>query len=84
MKSFLSGSSLKGKTVIPFNTNDGYGVGSCFDTVKALCPQSTVLEGFFTTGGVGKDRIPPAIKGARAKEVEREVKTWLERLQLVQ
>ena len=30
VKSFLHQYSLKGKTVIPFNTNGGYGVGSSF------------------------------------------------------
>lgn len=34
MKSFLRQYNLKGKTVIPFNTNGGYGIGSTFQTVK--------------------------------------------------
>src|SRR6266487_6754385 len=34
MKSFLHQYNLSGKTVIPFNTNAGYGVGSGFQTVK--------------------------------------------------
>src|SRR6476660_6302861 len=38
MKSFLHKYNLGGKTVIPFNTNAGYGVGSSFQTVKELCP----------------------------------------------
>ena len=46
MKSFLKQYDLSGKTVIPFNTNGGYGVGSSFETVKELCPNSKVLEGF--------------------------------------
>jgi hypothetical protein len=50
MKSFLRQYSLKGKTVIPFNTNGGYGPGSSFETVKELCPQSAVLQGFSTRG----------------------------------
>jgi flavodoxin len=37
MKSFLTQYDLIGKTVIPFNTNAGYGVGSSFETVKKLC-----------------------------------------------
>ena len=46
MKSFLHQYDLSNKTVIPFNTNAGYGVGSSFQTVKELCPNSKVLEGF--------------------------------------
>jgi flavodoxin-like protein len=48
VKSFLHQYNLKGKTVIPFNTNGGYGVGSSFDTIRELCPQSTILQGFTT------------------------------------
>src|SRR5688572_971476 len=38
MKSFLKQYELSGKTIVPFNTNDGYGIGSSSDTVKELCP----------------------------------------------
>src|SRR6478672_5921466 len=51
MKSFLHQYNLSGKTVVPFNTNAGYGVGSGFETVKELCPNSTILECFSTKGG---------------------------------
>ncbi|MGH8242467.1 MAG: flavodoxin, partial [Steroidobacteraceae bacterium] len=34
MKSFLGKHDLSGKTVIPFNTNGGYGVGSSFQTIE--------------------------------------------------
>jgi len=46
IKSFLKQYDLKGKTVIPFNTNAGYGVGSSFDTVKELNRGSTIPDGF--------------------------------------
>src|SRR5688572_32751796 len=46
MKSFLKQYDLSGKTIVPFNTNAGYGIGSSFETVKALCPNNQVLEGF--------------------------------------
>ena len=34
MKSFLKQYNLDGKTVVPFNTNAGYGIGSTFQTVN--------------------------------------------------
>jgi len=34
VKSFLHQYNLSGKTVIPFNTNAGYGVGSGFESVR--------------------------------------------------
>ena len=64
VKSFLRQHSLRGKTVIPFNTNAGYGEGSSFQTVRELCPQSTVLEGFVHMGGsMSKKQELDVIKG---------------------
>jgi flavodoxin len=83
MKSFLRQYSFKGKTVIPFNTNAGYGEGSSFATVKELCPDSTIPEGFVTTGGVERDGVYLAIKDARAGEVRNEVRDWLRRIKVV-
>jgi hypothetical protein len=83
VKSFLSQHSLKGKTVIPFNTNAGYGEGSSFQTVRELCPQSTVLEGFVTRGGVERDGQLLVIKEARAEEAQQEVESWLRRIKML-
>lgn len=80
MKSFLHQYNLSGKTVIPFNTNAGYGVGSGFETVKKLCPDSKVLEGFSVKGGVERDGIYLAIKGEKEKEAEIKVSRWLKKI----
>lgn len=80
MKSFLRAYNLEGKTVVPFNTNAGYGEGSSFETVRKLCPQSTVLEGFSTRGGIERDGRLLEIKDERAKVVEEEVERWLKRI----
>ena len=80
VKSFLRQYSLKGKTVIPFNTNAGYGVGSSFRTVRELCRQCTVLDGFVTRGGVERDGQYLVIKGARAEEARKEVENWLRKI----
>ena len=77
MKSFLHQYSFRGKTIIPFNSNGGYGPGSTFQTVRELCPQSTVLQGFSTRGGLERDGQLLAIKDARAEEVRTEVESWL-------
>ena len=84
MKSFLHDHDLSGRTVIPFNTNGGYGVGSSFRTVEELCPESDILEGFSTRGGLERDGIYLAIKGERRDEVHAEVRGWLERIQMTQ
>ena len=83
MKSFLRQYSLKGKTVIPFNTNAGYGEGSSFQTVRELCPQTTVLEGFVTRGGIERDGQLLVIKAARAEEVRKEVEGWLRKIKML-
>jgi flavodoxin len=82
MKSFLNEHDLSGKTIIPFNTNGGYGAGSSFQTVADLCPDSRILEGFSTRGGLERDGIYLAIKGERREEVHAEVGDWLQRIQV--
>jgi flavodoxin len=77
MKSFLRQYDLSGKTVIPFNTNAGYGVGSGFQTVKELCPNSNVMEGFSIEGGIERDGVLFVMKGEKAKKAEAAVKKWL-------
>ena len=83
MKSFLHQYNLSGKTVIPFNTNAGYGVGSGFATVKELCSNSTVLEGFSTKGGIERDGVLFVMEGEKEKEAEAEVKKWLQKINLL-
>ena len=77
MKSFLHENKLSGKTVIPFNTHGGYGLGNSFKTVKEICPYSNVLKGFSIKGGSERDGIFLAIKDDRKNEVERLVEKWL-------
>jgi flavodoxin len=83
MKSFLKQYDLKGKTVIPFNTNGGYGIGSTFETVKELCPESKVLKGFTTRGGSEHDGQMLMIKENKAKQTEEDIKLWLRTLKII-
>jgi len=82
MKSFLKQYDLSGKTIVPFNTNDGYGIGSSFDTVKELCPKSKILEGFSIRGGTESDGRARLTKVEYAKEAETKVKKWLQGIKL--
>ena len=83
IKSFLRQYDLSGKTVIPFNSNAGYGVGSSFETVKEFCLNSKILEGFTTKGGVERDGQYLVIKGEKAKEAEADVKRWLQKINVI-
>ena len=83
MKSFLRQYDLSGKTIVPFNTNDGYGIGSSFDTVKELCPKSKILEGFSIKGGTESDGEARLSKVENAKDAETKVKKWLREIKVV-
>lgn len=84
IKSFLHQYDLSGKKVIPFNTNGGYGIGSSFQTVKDLCPNSEILDGFTIRGGSETNGIMLAITGNRRTEAETEVRNWLSRIAVIQ
>lgn len=80
MKSFLNEYDLSGKKVIPFNTNGGYGIGSSFQTVKELCPNSEVSDGFTVKGGSERDGILFVMQGDKEVEVQKEVQKWLRKI----
>lgn len=71
--SFLSEYDLKGKTIIPFNTNGGYGLGSTVDSIKELCPDSTILDAFEMPGANVRD-----VRG-----VQKAVSDWLNKIGMV-
>ncbi|QEM06685.1 flavodoxin [Mucilaginibacter rubeus] len=83
IKTFLKQYDLSGKTVVPFNTNAGYGVGSGFETVKELCPKSKVLEGYSTKGGIERDGILFVMKDDKERQVNAEVQEWLKKIGLI-
>ena len=60
-----------GKTLIPFTTHEGSGLGNCVEDVKAAFPNATVKEGLAIRG---KD----AQEGKATKDVEK----WLNGLGL--
>ena len=80
--SFLNQDDLRGKTIVPFNTHAGYGAGSSFETIKKLCPRSTILVGFSIKGGVERDGIYFVMEGEKEKQAQIEVKEWLRKLSL--
>jgi flavodoxin len=48
---FLEEYDLSGKTIVPFCTHEGSGLGRSVTDIKKLCPQSTILEGLAVRGG---------------------------------
>lgn len=82
MKSFLNHYDLSGKIIVPFNSNAGYGIGSSFETIKAICPKGKILAGFSTKGGVERDGIYFVMQGDKKKQAEAEVIKWLKRIEI--
>lgn len=49
MFTFLEEYDFSGKTIIPFATHGGYGVGSSVEDIQKLCPDANVIEDIFET-----------------------------------
>ena len=42
---FLESYDFTGKIIVPFCTSGGSGIGTSMQTIRGLCPDSTVLQG---------------------------------------
>ena len=62
--SFLQEYDLSGKTILPFCTHEGSGLGRSCSDIKKLCPSATV------SGGL-------AIQGGSVQRAEGEILVWL-------
>ena len=65
MFTFFKQYDLSGKTIIPFTTHEGSGLGSCVNDVKEVYPKANVTEGFSIYGHdvrTGKDRVEKWLK----------------------
>lgn len=67
---FLESYDFSGKTIVPYSTHEGSGLGSSEQDIKRLCPAAKVLAGLAITGGTV----------ARA---DNDVVNWLKRLSLM-
>ena len=61
---FLESYDFSGKTIIPYCTHEGSGMGSSERDIKKLCPNAKVLSGL-------------AIKGSNVKSAASTIKSWL-------
>lgn len=62
--SFLEQYNFAGKTVIPFCTHEGSGLGNSISDIKRTCPQANVLKGL-------------ALRGSNAASSQQEIAAWL-------
>lgn len=77
MQTFLRQADLRGKTLAPFNTHAGFGVGDGFETLQRLAPNSRILPGLSIKGGYEKKGILLVIQGRRREAIARDVRAWL-------
>ena len=65
MFTFFKKYDLNGKTIIPFTTHEGSGLGRCVEDVKAAYPNANVNEGFSMYGHdvrTGKSEVAKWLK----------------------
>lgn len=67
---FLESYDFSGKTIIPYCTHEGSGMGSSEGDIKKLCPQAKVLAGL-------------GILGGSVAKADKAVANWLEKLALI-
>lgn len=70
VKSFLSEHDLSGKSIVPFCTHEGSGLGRSVSDLKTLCKNSTLLEGI-------------AIRGSTVKSAQDKVSEWLLKINMI-
>jgi flavodoxin len=64
---FLEEYDFSGKTIVPFCTNEGSGMGHSESDIRKLCPAAKVLSGL-------------SIKGGSVRRAEGEISAWLKSL----
>lgn len=65
--SFFDQYKFVGKTIVPFSTHLGSGLGHGPEDIAKLCPQAKILKGF-------------AVRGPRVANAQNEVNQWLQSL----
>jgi flavodoxin len=69
VKTFLSEYDLSGKTIVPFITHGGSGLGRSVTDISKLCPKSSVLDGL-------------AVWGRDAKTAQNQVSEWVRKIKI--
>ena len=69
VKTFLSEHDLSGKTIVPFCTHEGSGLGRSISDLK-MCTNSTILEGL-------------AVRGSTVKSAQGKVSEWLSKINMI-
>ncbi|EHI99086.1 hypothetical protein CDLVIII_2442 [Clostridium sp. DL-VIII] len=66
----LESYDFSGKTIVPYCTHEGSGMGNSERDIKKLCPNSNVLSGL-------------AIRGSSSDKAGKDLEKWLKKLDLI-
>jgi flavodoxin len=66
VRTLLSEYDFSGKSIVPFCTHEGSGLGRSVSDISKLCPKSTLLDGI-------------AIRGSVVKTAQNKVSEWLQK-----
>lgn len=77
IKTFLNDNDWAGKTIAPFNTNAGFGLGSSESQIEHYCSGGTLTDIFSVKGGYERRGVLYVMEGKKANEVQKEVEKWL-------
>ena len=69
VKALLSEYDFSGKTIVPFCTHEGSGLGRSVSDISKLCPKSTLLDGV-------------ASRGRDVKSAQNEISEWLHKIKM--
>ena len=58
VRTFMDGVDLNGKTLVPFTTHEGSGLGTTQSQLAAQYPDATVLDGLGVRGGEAESSRP--------------------------
>jgi flavodoxin len=59
IRSFLSNHNLSGKTIAPFITHGGYGIGQALQVIAAYAPEARIEEPFVMQRDQERDTLDP-------------------------
>lgn len=63
INTFLEGYDLSGKTIIPFATSGGSGMGKTNESLQPSCPGATLLQGKMLNGRVSENELRKWLDG---------------------
>ena len=69
VRTFLSEYDFSGKTIVPFCTHEGSGLGRSAADISKFCPKSTLLDGV-------------AIRGSDVKTAQNKLSEWLQKIKI--